>query len=261
MQALVVVESDFQNNAPCDACIPRGQAKVRCPPTSSESSTYRPPIISSCSPPTSFRTGLGDGAYPFGSAGLDMLLLGAFRYFVAAVGCFAFFLVLHRRSNLRLDGDDPSCGNSGSDYAEGTVASAASPSASRAWRDQGEKQAASGAGPGGGRNELEVRIHMKSGVQQSSVGRGSSPCCRTCFSDRWTRSGPGAFLPSTAARANHAVRFLFRCVVHRKKIARRCKMQHETSGTVCAVIYSEKRMLRQRVDLRCRLTCPRQPCV
>ena len=44
--------------------------------------------------------GLGHGTYPFGSAGLDLLLLGLLRPLVAAAGCLSFFLLL-RRSNLR----------------------------------------------------------------------------------------------------------------------------------------------------------------
>ncbi|CAM9997317.1 unnamed protein product [Scytosiphon promiscuus] len=120
------------------------------------------------------RLGLGDGTYPFGSAGLDILLLGVLRYLFAAVGCFAFFLFLHQRSNLRLVGDnheDPSCHGNGGDFAEGTVTPVASPPTSSAWRDQGEKRLANGAGPAGGRNELE----------SGSVRVGSSNSSSTSF--------------------------------------------------------------------------------
>ncbi|CAM9813250.1 unnamed protein product, partial [Ascophyllum nodosum] len=44
--------------------------------------------------------GLGIGAYPFGSAGLDLLLLGLLRPFLAGLGCVAFATGL-RRANLQ----------------------------------------------------------------------------------------------------------------------------------------------------------------
>lgn len=43
-------------------------------------------------------TGLGHGAYPFGSAGLDLLLLGLVRPLVAAGGCLFFFISIKRSS-------------------------------------------------------------------------------------------------------------------------------------------------------------------
>ena len=45
-------------------------------------------------------SGIGIGAYPFGSAGLDLLLLGLLRPFLAGLGCVAFATGL-RRANLQ----------------------------------------------------------------------------------------------------------------------------------------------------------------
>lgn len=45
-------------------------------------------------------TGMGCGSYPFGSSGLDLLVLGVLRCAVAVAGCLAFFFVVRRRSRI-----------------------------------------------------------------------------------------------------------------------------------------------------------------
>ncbi|CAN0400304.1 unnamed protein product, partial [Ectocarpus fasciculatus] len=44
--------------------------------------------------------GMGCGSYPFGSSGLDLLVLGVLRCVVSVVGCLAFFFVVRRRSRI-----------------------------------------------------------------------------------------------------------------------------------------------------------------
>ncbi|CAN0357590.1 unnamed protein product, partial [Ectocarpus sp. 12 AP-2014] len=44
--------------------------------------------------------GMGCGSYPFGSSGLDLLVVGVVRCAVAVAGCLAFFFVVRRRSKI-----------------------------------------------------------------------------------------------------------------------------------------------------------------
>lgn len=106
-------------------------------------------------PLLSAHTGLShDGPYPFGSAGLDLLLAGFLRLVVAIAGCLAFFLVVHRSDSLRAVGhpDAEYYGRTTAAVEHARARCCKWACASRAW--QGVKRSING--DGGEMDEVEL---------------------------------------------------------------------------------------------------------
>eukprot|EP00752_Nemacystus_decipiens_P014577 g12981.t2 len=139
------------------------------------------------------RLGLShDGPYPFGSAGLDLLLAAGLRLVVAIAGCLAFFLVVYRSDSLR------AVGHPDAEYYGRTTAAVAHARercykwacAPRTW--QGLKRSVNDNGGGGGEDEAELGDGED--IQGNTAPRGGSTPYEVTGLSRWLE----AFCPAAS---------------------------------------------------------------
>lgn len=111
------------------------------------------PAVTHTRPP-----GLGHGSYPFGSAGLDLLLLGLLRPLVVAATCLTYHLALKRANFRKEERQDHaaravSCvmmDHSVTGINGNSRGSVSNDDAPRGWRGLGSQGTEGGDGSGGG---------------------------------------------------------------------------------------------------------------